>query len=111
MSTQPRIDPPLLQARSNRLKQLLETYSDTEPEAALCLKHLSPLFADAMANKILTPLRGVAPCAHYCVEGRLRQHPQLEEAFADFSAALRGLDDATLKALRTPIVGNNQRND
>ena len=97
MSTQPKIDPPLLQARSNRLKQLLEAYSDSEPEAALCLKHLSPLFADAMANKIHTPRRGVAPCAFYFVEGRLRQHPELEEAFADFSAALQGLDDATLR--------------
>jgi hypothetical protein len=70
MSTQPRIDRPRLQARSNRLKH-----------------------------------------AHYFVEGRLRQHPESEEAFADFSAALQGLDDATLKALRMAICGNNQRND
>lgn len=93
MSTQPRIDPPLLQARSNRLKQLLEAYSDSEPEAALCLKHLSSLFADVMANKIHTPRRGVAPCAYYFVEGSLRRHRELEEAFAEFSAALQGLDD------------------
>jgi len=106
MSTQPRIDPPLLQARSNRLKQLLEAYSDSEPEAALCLKRLSPLFADAMANKIHTPRRGVAPCAFYFVEGRLRQHPELEEAFANFSAALQGLDDGTLTALRGGNMGH-----
>ena len=108
MSTQPKIDPPLLQARSNRLKQLLEAYSDSEPEAALCLKHLSPLFADAMANKIHTPHRGVAPCASYFSEGRLRQYPELEEAFADFSAALQGLDDATLRALRRGNIGGNK---
>jgi hypothetical protein len=100
MSTQAKIDPPLLQARSNRLKQLLEGYADSEPEAALCLKQLSPLFAEAMANKIHTPHRGVAPCAFYFVEGRLRQYPELEEAFADFSAALQGLDDAALRGLR-----------
>ena len=111
MSTQPKIDPPLLQARSNRLKQLLEAYSASEPEAALCLKHLSPLFADAMANEIHTPRQGVAPCAFHFVEGRLRQYPELEEAFADFSAALQGLDDATVKALRIGICANNQRND
>ena len=100
MSTQPKIDPPLLRARSNRLKQLLEGYSESEPEAALCLKHLSLLFADAMANKIHAPHQGVAPCAYYFVEGRLRQHRELEEAFADFSAALQGLDDGTLRGLR-----------
>ena len=111
MSTQPRIDLPLLQARSNRLKQLLEAYADREPEAALCLKHLSPLLSDVMTNKIHTPRRGVAPCAFYFIEGRLRQYPDLEEAFADFSAALQGLDDATLKALHIANCGNNQRND
>jgi hypothetical protein len=104
MSTQPKIDPSLLQARCNRLKQLLEGYSDSEPEAALCLTHLSPLFADVMANKIHTPRQGAAPCASYFIEGRLRQHPELEEAFADFSAALQGLDDATLKALRNRTI-------
>ena len=111
MSTQPKIDPPLLQARSSRLKKLLEAYSDSEPEAALCLKHLSPLFADVMANKIYKPRRGLAPCGYYFIEGRFRQHPELEKAFADFSAALQGLDDTTLKALRFAICGNNQRNE
>jgi len=104
MATQPTIDPSLLQERCKRLRQLLADYSGSEPEAALCLKSLTRLFDDVMANKIHTPRRGGAPCAYYSVEGRLRQHRELEEAFADFSAALQGLDDATLRALRNRIV-------
>lgn len=86
----PKIDPPLLQERCKRLRQFLEDYSGSEPEAALCLKSLTPLFDDVMANKIHTPRRGIAPCAYYFLEGRLRQYRELEEAFADFSAALQG---------------------
>jgi hypothetical protein len=103
MAAQPTIDPLLLQERCKRLKRLLEDYSGSEAEADLCLKSLAPLFDDAMANKIHTPHRGVAPCANYFFEGRLGQHRELGEAFSDFSAALQGLDDATLKALRNRI--------
>ena len=104
MTAQPKIDPVLLEARCKRLRLLLEGYSGTEPEAAICLKGLSRLFDDVMANKIQTPLHGIAPCAYYFVEGKLREHRELEEAFAGFSAAPQGLDDAPLKALRDRIT-------
>jgi len=104
MTTEPKIDPFLLQARCKRLKQLLEDYSPTEPEAALCLKSLSSLFDDAMANKIHIPHPGVAPCAYYFFDGRLREHRELETAFADFSAALQGLDDTALHAMRNRMI-------
>jgi hypothetical protein len=103
MTPQPKIDPLLLQARCRRLRQLLTSYSGTEPEAALCLQNLSPLFDDVMADKIRAPRLGV-PCAYYFVEGQLRRHRELEEAFADFSAALEGLDETALKALRNGIA-------
>jgi hypothetical protein len=107
MTAQPKIDPVLLQSRCKRLRLLLEDYSGTEPEAAICLKSLSRLFDDVMANRTHTPHRGAAPCAHYFVEGKLREHRELEEAFADFSAALQGLDDATLRAFRRGSTGGN----
>ena len=102
MATQPTINPSLLQERCQRLRQLLEDFG-SEPEAALCLKSLTPLFDNVMANKIHTPHRGVAHCAYYFVEGQLGAHRELVEAFAAFSAALQGLDDAALKAMRESI--------
>src|SRR4029077_10324597 len=60
MSTQPKIDPRLLQARSNRLKQLLEAYSDSEPEGCPMPEAVVAAFCrcDGQQNPHTTPRCG-----------------------------------------------------
>ena len=99
MSTSPKLDLPTLQDRCKRLQDLLQRYSATEPDAALCLRELKPIFDQAMAGQISEPRKYGAPCGYYFTEGSLRQYRELENAFAQFSMALQGYSDEYLEAL------------
>lgn len=99
MSSTPRINLPFLRERCKVLRDLLQSYSVTEPEAELCLRELSPIFVRALAGKIVQPLKTQPPCAYYFHEGSLGKYRSLEEAFSSFSMAIQGYDSAATRAL------------
>lgn len=99
MPIEPKLNLPALQASCARLQSLLEDYSTTESDAELCLRELDPLFQQVMSGQIVEPRKGPAPCIYYFHEGSLRKYEALEKAYADFSAALQGWDDNSLREL------------
>ena len=100
MPTEPQsLDLPYLQNKCEKLRESLQSYSSREPDAALCLRELTPLFDQVMSGQIFVPRKGAAPCGYYFHEGSLRKYPILEDAYANFSMALQGSDPLQLKAL------------
>ena len=98
MQSIPQLNLQVLQDSCKRLRALLQTYSNLEPDAALCLRELTPIFDQVMASQIHEPRHGAAPCGYYFHEGSLRKYPELEEAFSDFSMAWQGWDQASIKS-------------
>jgi hypothetical protein len=96
MPSPPKLDLPLLQDRCQKLRNLLRSHSATEPDAALCLRELTPLFDHVMSGGISAPVSGPAPCGYYFHEGSLRKSPSLEHAYSEFSMALQGVDAQSL---------------
>lgn len=96
MPNQPKLNLSLLQERCQRLQDLLRVHSPTEPDAALCLRALTPLFDQVMSGGISAPVSGRAPCGYYFHEGSLRRYPSLEDAYGAFSMALQGVDAESL---------------
>ncbi len=74
------------------LESLLISHSADEQEATECLKLLEPIFTKIKkANSTIEAFSNI-PCAYAFHEGKLRQHPELEEAYSQFVTTATNYD-------------------
>jgi len=85
------------------LRDLLQSYSNREPAAQLCLQGLGSLLDQAIAGAISKPHRSPAPCGYYFVEGRLPEYRDLAEEYAAFSMRLQGVSHEDLTRMLEQI--------
>jgi hypothetical protein len=104
----PKIDPEDLKQSCRTLAALLHRYSATEPDAGLCLRELMPFFRQVTSGQIVEPQKQAAPCAYHFVEGSLRRHRDLGEAYSRFSMALQGISEAMAKQMVEEAVRRSQ---
>ena len=95
------MDQQRLQALAAELEQLLARLAPIDGEVADLRSAVEPLLALAGSGALSAPLPwGDIPGGRYFTEGRLRQYPELEQAFARFRIEATGGESPALRKLR-----------
>jgi hypothetical protein len=95
------MDKDLLKEKAEHLKSLLVKYSSVDNDANALLLGLTSMLDAALNERIDSPVEWrVIPGAYQFNESSLRQHRDLEEAYAEFKIEMTGGESVALKIFR-----------